>query len=484
MDKSFNLTEFSLKKQTSSPGHRDGGVAGPELLLGALDLREFVDHLERCGELQRITAGVATDLEIARITERVSKASGPALLFTSPQPGVGAVLTNLFGSSRRTAWALGAADGDLVALVERLAVLLATAGPGSAAERLGRLCAGQSPPIAAPRWQEVVGMPQELPALRSWPDEEGFYLTLPLVVTRHPENGTLNWGLYRVQLAADGALLIHWKDGSGAAEHARAWAARGAAMPVAVVLGAPPLLLWAASAPLPPGVDEAAFAGLLAGAPLPLSSCTRFDLPVPAVAEGVIEGTVAPGDVGREGPFGNHTGGYAPAAAVPRLNVAVMHRRRDLLCPATVVGPPPMEDCYLAAATARLFLPLLRVDLPEIVDLAMPLEGIFHGCALIAANCGPGEGRELLQRLRRTALLRSSRLLILFAGGVNVHDPAAAFWVALNAVEAQRDIALCAAGIDIDATHALPHPLCPDPEIVNRVARRAGEYGLPSEWFT
>lgn len=448
----------------------------------AFDLRKFIEHLSRIGELHTVAAPVALELEIARITDRVSKAHGPALLFQSPLPPSLPLLTNLFGSPRRAAWVLGMENEDLSPLIERLTLLL-QGESGSAAQRLEALCRVIKPILAPPSWQEGAAVLAELPFLRSWPDDGGSYLTLPLVVTRHPESGALNWGIYRVQRHPDGNLLIHWKDSSGAAAHALAWQERGEPMPVAIVLGAPPALLWAAAAPLPPGVDEAAFVGLLAGEALPLSRCVTLDLLVPAVAEAVLEGYVTPGDLGLEGPFGNHSGSYAPATLVPRWRLTALHRRRDGCCPATVVGPPPMEDCYLAALTPQLFLPLLRIDYPEIVALAMPIEGIFHGCALVAADPG-GDGAGLLARLRHSDLLRRSRLLILFAPEMDVHDCAAAFWRALNAVDPQRDLTILPGiGLNIDASRPLPHALSPDPQIVTHVAARAGEYGLPASWF-
>jgi 4-hydroxy-3-polyprenylbenzoate decarboxylase len=448
----------------------------------AFDLRKFIEHLTLQHELHTVAVPVALELEIAGITDRVSKAHGPALLFRAPQPAALPLLTNLFGSPRRAAWALGVEEEDLSPLVARLTALL-HGGEGTAAQRLALLCQGVKPIFAPPCWQEVAAELAELPFLKSWPGDGGSYLTLPLVVTRHPESGARNWGIYRVQRHPDGTLLIHWKEGSGASLHARAWQERGEAMPVAIVLGAPPALLWAAAAPLPAGIDEAAFVGLLAGEPLPLSRCTTLDLLVPAVAEAVLEGYVAPGAVGREGPFGNHSGSYASATLVPRLHLSALHRRRDCCYPATVVGPPPMEDCYLAALTPRLFLPLLRVDLPEVVDLAMPLEGIFHGCALVAATVD-GNGAELLARLRATDLLRRSRLLILFGPTVNVHDYAEAFWRAVNAVDPQHDLVLLpGGGLNIDASRPPLRPLSPDPQIVARLAARAKEYGLPEAWL-
>jgi 4-hydroxy-3-polyprenylbenzoate decarboxylase len=452
------------------------------MLSYAFDLRKFIEHLSRKDEMHTVAAPVALELEIARITDRVSKAHGPALCFSAPQPAAFPILTNLFGSPRRAAWAMGMESEDLSPLIERLTLLL-TGVSGSAAQRLEILCRRIKPTLAPPSWQEISGVLAELPFLRSWPDDGGSYLTLPLVVTRHPESGALNWGIYRVQRHPDGSLLIHWKDSSGAAVHARAWQERGEPMPVAIVLGAPPALLWAAAAPLPPGVDEAAFVGLLAGEALPLSRCVSLDLLVPALAEAVLEGYVTPGDVGVEGPFGNHSGSYAPATVVPRLHLTALHRRCDGCCPATVVGPPPMEDCYLAALTPQLFLPLLRIDYPEIVALAMPMEGIFHGCALVAAD-PVGDGAGLLARLRHSDLLRRSRLLILFAPGVNVHDHSAAFWCALNVVDPQRDLTIVpGVGLSIDASRSTPRPLSPDPRIVAQVLARAGEYGLPESWF-
>ncbi|MDZ4185842.1 MAG: UbiD family decarboxylase [Desulfuromonadales bacterium] len=448
----------------------------------AFDLRKFIEHLSRKGELHTIAAPVALKLEIARITDRVSRAHGPALSFSAPQPTALPILTNLFGSPRRAAWALGMESEDLSLLIERLTTLLQEEN-GSVAQRLKNLCRAIKPILAPPCWQEMVGVLAELPFLQSWPDDGGSYLTLPLVVTCHPESGALNWGIYRVQRASDGSLLIHWKDSSGAAAHARAWQERGEPMPVAIVLGAPPALLWAAAAPLPAGVDEAAFLGLLAGESLPLSRCATIDLLVPAVAEAVLEGHVTPGDLGQEGPFGNHSGSYAPATLVPRLRLTALHRRRDGCIPATVVGPPPMEDCYLAALTPQIFLPLLRIDCPEVVALAMPLEGIFHGCALVAAD-PVVDGAGLLARLRHSDLLRRSHLLILFGPEVNVHDYAAAFWRALNSVDPQCDLTILPGiGLNIDASRPLPHALSPDPQIMTQVAARAGEYGLPASWF-
>jgi len=285
-----------------------------------------------------------------------------------------------------------------------------------------------------------------------------------------------------VQLCGRHSALIAWKPGSGAAQHHAAWQRRQEAMPVAIVLGAPPLLQWAAAAPLPPDLDEAALASLFSGESLALSQCDSCDLPVPASAEAVIEGTILPGASGLEGPFGNHTGTYSLPASVPRLELTTMYRRRDMFYPCTVVGPPPMEDCYLAEQTVRLFLPLLQCDLPQVVDLAMPLEGIFHGCALVAVH-GDDDGRELCAALRRTPLLHRSRLLVLVDGTVDVHDSSRVFWAALNRVQLQRDLYITADFMDIDARRGSASALAIAPQTLALLRCRRGEYGLPEQWL-
>lgn len=391
------------------------------------------------------------------------------------------MLTNLFGSSERAARALGGVPVESRA--QGLRQLLAVTAGASAAERLQRLVAAVPQQSVTPDWREATGDFSAIPALLSWPGDGGRSLTLPLIVTRHPESGVLNWGMYRVQLLDAHRAAICWRPESGAAQHHAAWRARGEAMPVAIVLGAPPALLWAAGAPLPATVDEADFVGLVTGTPLPLAGCESCDLSVPAVAEAVIEGTVAPDELVLAGPFGNHTGAYVAAAPAPVLRLTLMHQRRDLLYPCTVVGPPPMEDCYLAKVTERLLLPLMQCDLPQLVDLSMPLEGIFHGCALVAVQ-GDDAAGELCARLRRNALLRAARLIVLFDAATDVHDHSAAFWRVINRVQPERDLRLYPGALDIDARRLPQSPLLPDPDTARLLLRRGAAYGLPEHWLS
>lgn len=444
------------------------------------ELRCFLKCIDEQGELCRVKVAVDPYLEIAAITDRASKAGGPALCFDRPTGFTTPVLTNLFGTPQRAAWALGSAEIEPRA--DTLRALLAP-GHGPAAARLQRLCAAVPALNTAPAWRELQSNLDALPALHAWPGDGGRYLTLPLVVTRDPESGQVNWGMYRVQLLDSSSALIAWKPGSGAARHHAAWRARGMAMPVSIVLGAPPALLWAAGAQLPVTVDEAACVGLLTGSPLGMTSCESCNLPVPAAAEAVIEGTVATDEVLSEGPFGNHTGAYVPATAAPVFRLTVMHQRREMFYPCTVVGPPPMEDCYLARLTERLLLALVQCDLPQVVELSMPLEGIFHGCALVAVR-GDEPAIELCARLRQTELLRASRMIVLFDETTDVHHSSAAFWLALNRVRPERDLRVGAGCLDIDARRVPPAPLKEDPAIRVLLARRCREYGLPEQWFS
>ncbi|HAD03357.1 MAG: hypothetical protein A2091_01080 [Desulfuromonadales bacterium GWD2_61_12] len=455
-------------------------VAAPA---GALELRGFMQTLEAQGELQRIAATVDPHLEIAAITDRVCKGGGPALRFERVKGYSTPVLTNLFGSERRVAWALGAET--LAAAADRMARALAMAGPGGGVERLRRALA--APALLSPRAMGRVsgagGDLSLLPALQSWPGDGGRYLTLPLVFTRDPETGRGNCGMYRVQLIAGDRAAIHWRPTSDAARHHAAWTKRGEAMPVAIVLGGPPALLWAAGVPLPAGADETALAALLAGAPLPLSVCQNSDLVVPTACEAVLEGSVAPQATATEGPFGNHTGSYVPVSMAPLFRLHHLSRRADMLYPCTVVGPPPMEDCYLARATERILLPLLQVDLPEVVDVTMPLATIFHGCALVAVR-DAGDGRALLAALWRSLLLKGAKLLVLVDADCDLRRPDEVFWRVINGLDPQRDMVTVAGKIGIIATgRDLGPRVAVDAATAELVARRWQEYGLGGKVF-
>jgi 4-hydroxy-3-polyprenylbenzoate decarboxylase len=448
------------------------------------DLRSFLASLEDRGELHRVTAEVDPRLEIAAITDRVSKGvgGGRALLFERVRGHRFPVATNLFGSRQRTAWALGVEAVETIAA--RLGRELGTA-TGSADERLQAVLARPEfaplPATEAP-CREITEPTADfslLPALQAWPGDGGRFITLPQVFTRDPETGEPNCGMYRMQIFDGSTAGLHWRPGSDAARHHAAWRRRGKNMPVAVALGGDPALTYAAGTPLPPGIDEVAYAGFLRGTPVAMTPCRSCDLAVPAGAEFVIEGYVEPGEERLDGPFGNHTGSYAPPEPCPVFHLTGITRRREPIFPCTLVGPPPMEDCWLAKAGERLLLPLLRIDFPEIVDLNFPIETIFHGCALLSVRTAAGGGRELLRSLWKSRFFRSSRLLVLVAEGVDVQNPAQVYWQAVNRVDPERDVVIEAARVGIDATMIPPGGRVEaDVETELRVKRRWHEYGF------
>jgi 4-hydroxy-3-polyprenylbenzoate decarboxylase len=446
--------------------------------MGYRDLRGFLAKLQSTGELQTVEAEVDADLEIAAITDRQSKLAGggSGLLFRRVRGTPHPVATNLFGSPSRMAAALGVESlSELTPLMERL-----LADPAAApAPRT----------VADAPCQEVAEELADLgsyPFLKSWPEDGGRFITLPLVFTRDPESGRGNCGMYRVRLFDGQSAGIRWKPGSGGFEHHRKYLAAGAAMPVAIAVGVDPALTLAASLPLPEPFDELSLAGYLNGEPVEMARCLTSDLLVPAHAELVIEGRIEPGETRAEGRFGNHTGAYEQGEEVPLLRVTRITHRRDPICQATVVGPPPMEDCYLAKAAERLLLPLSRALCPEIVDISMPLEGIFHGCALVAIEKqSPGQGRRVLEALRGEGWLRKGKLLVVVDAGEPAGTLSGAFWQALNAVRFPDDLLVSGGLLGVDATRKLPEEggrgfqeLRQDPAVVAQVEARWREYGF------
>ncbi|MEZ4483579.1 MAG: UbiD family decarboxylase [Syntrophotaleaceae bacterium] len=449
------------------------------------DLLDFVALLEEKNELWRIAPEVDPHLEIAAITDRVCKgaAGRRALLFERVLGHELPVLTNLFGSHQRTAWAVGLEEADQ--LRHRLRDGLARHVDGLAADRFSRL-------LAEPNWQpqlvadgpcrEVVMDPpdlRQLPALHCWPGDGGRFLTQSSVFTRDPDNGRGNCGMYRVQLFGRDQATLRWRPDSGGARHLAAWEQRDEPMPVAIVLGGDPAAVYAACAPLPDGVDEMALAGWLRRRPLDMVPCLTNDLAVPAAAEIVIEGLVEPGNRRLEGPFGNHRGGYDPAAPAALLRVSAITHRQTPLFPAIVTGPPPMESGYLAKLSERLLLALLQTDFPHIVDINMPMETIFHGVTLLAVRRErDGDVAELARSLWSRKPLKQAKLLLFVDERTDVQDARGCFWRAINRVDTQRDLLHDGPRLAIDATRLSAQSLAPDPVVMARLERRWAEFGF------
>src|SRR5205809_6549952 len=441
------------------------------------DLRELVARLEQAGRLRRVAVPVSRDLEITEITDRVSK--GPAdqnvaLLFERVEGFDMPVLVNAFGAADRLALALGV--GHLDELGERVAKLLDVKLPGTFAERLRKLGTLFDLVKAGPRrvtdapCQEVVETERaslaSLPVLRCWPKDGGRYITLPRVFTRDPKTGTRNVGMYRLQVFDDRTLGMHWQTHKGGAEHQRValerttepgrggHAAPATTMPVAIALGGDPAMIYAASAPLPPGIDEVVFAGWLRGAGIELVPCRTIELEVPAQAEIVLGGYVDPAERRTEGPFGDHTGYDSLAREYPVFHLTALTRRARPIYPTTIVGRPPQEDYWLGKATERIFLPIMRLILPEIVDVNMPAEGVFHNLVIVSIRKRyPGHARKVMQALWGMGLLMLAKTIVVVSEHVNVHDLSEVAWRATGNIDPKRDLVILEGPMD-DLDHA------------------------------
>ena len=429
------------------------------------DLREFVAHLEKTGQLKRVRARVSRDLEIAVITDRVSKSPAErnqALLFESVEGFDTPVLINAFGSPERMAAALGVEH--LSELSARVAKLLDMRMPGSLFDKwrkLGDLFdvakAGPKHVRSAP-CQEIVETDRPslatLPVLRCWPGDAGRFITLPMVVTKDPLSGARNVGMYRLQVFDDRTLGMHWQIHKGSAEHQRLAEEQRTPMDVAIALGGDPASIFSASAPLPPGIDEMVFAGWLRGSGVPMVRCKTVDLEVPAEAEIVLEGTVDPAERRLEGPFGDHTGYYSLARDYPVFHVKAITRRRQPIYPTTIVGRPPQEDYWLGKATERIFLPIIRLMLPEVVDMNMPAEGIFHNLVIVSIKKRyPGQARKVMYALWGLGLMMLAKNILVVSEHVDVQNLSEVAWRATGNVDARRDIVIVDGPMD-DLDHA------------------------------
>jgi 4-hydroxy-3-polyprenylbenzoate decarboxylase len=429
------------------------------------DLREFVAHLEKHGQLRRVRARVSRDLEIAEITDRVSKGRGEsnqALLFEQVEGFDVPVLINAFGSPERMAAALGVEH--LSDLSARVAKLLDLRMPGSFFDKLRKLGdlfdvakAGPKRVRSAP-CQEVVETDQpslaSLPILRCWPGDAGRYITLPLVFTRDPITGARNVGMYRLQVHDERTLGMHWQTHKGSAEHERVAQEQGKPMEVAIALGGDPVSIYSGSAPLPPGIDEMVFAGWLRGSGVPMVACKTVDLEVPAEAEIVLEGHVDPAERRLEGPFGDHTGYYSLAREYPVFHLKAITRRKQPIYPTTIVGRPPQEDYWLGKATERIFLPIIRLLLPEVVDMNMPAEGVFHNLVIVSIKKRyPGQARKVMYALWGLGLMMLAKNIIVVSEHVDVHNLSEVAWRATGNIDPTRDL-LIVDGPSDDLDHA------------------------------
>jgi len=427
-------------------------------------LADFVQVLERAGELKRIAHPVKVELEITEIADRVMKGGGPALLFENVVGKQMPVLINAFGSHKRMALALGVPDIEDIA--RDIARLIQTKPPKSFKDKfhlLGELIklAGIPPKLVKEGpCQEVIKQEPDLnmlPVLTCWPGDAGPFITLPMVFSKDPVKGTRNVGLYRMQIFDQRTTGMHWHLHKVGARHYQQQKEKTGRLDLAVCLGGDPAMIYAATAPLPDQIDEILFAGFLRKKGIELIKCATVDVEVPANSDIVVEGYVDPTEpLRREGPFGDHTGFYSLADDYPAFHVTCITHRKNPIYPTTIVGRPPMEDAYLGKATERIFLPLLRVTLPEIVDMNLPVHGVFHNLAIISIKKEyPAHARKVMHALWGLGQMMFTKILIVVDHDVNVHDLSEVTWIAGNHIDPKRDTIFVEGPVDV-LDHAAP----------------------------
>ena len=473
------------------------------------DLREFVRRLRAAGELIEVSAPVDAYLEITEIADRVMKSGGPALLFTNVIGSDLPLLINQFGSERRMGMALRTDNLDQIAgRIQDLLEFQPPQGLLEKAKALGKLkdLASWPPKIVKSGSCQDVWLPAPdldlLPILTCWPDDGGPFITLPLVFSKDPRTGLRNCGMYRIQKVDKTTAMMHWQIHKDGAAHLRDSQGR---VPVAVAIGSDPAVTYAATAPLPPNLDEMMLAGFIRGKAVEMVRCRTVDVEVPADAEIVLEGYVDATDLRPEGPFGDHTGFYTPVDDYPTFHITGMSMRRDAIYSTTVVGIPPMEDFWLGKATERIFLPLIKVTMPDLVDLHFPPEGTFHNCVIVSVKKRyPGHAKKLMNAIWGAGLMSLTRCIIVVDHDVNVHDMSAVAFHAFSNVDVGRDMLVTEGPVDaldhaapyfalgskvgFDATRKLPGEgiVRPWPEearmsvdVRDRVSERWRELGIP-----
>ncbi len=414
------------------------------------DLQDFVRALERSGELKRVRASVDPHLEVTGIVQRLIKNKGPAVLFENPSTGAMPLLMNLFGTESRMCQALGVKSLDEIGA--RIGDLLKPEMPqgiGGFRDALAKAAGLRTVPPKhvkkAPVHERVLRGDQVdlnlLPGITSWPDDGGVFLNLGLTHTKHPETGARNLGMYRLQQQDSRTVSLHWQIHKDSTSHAAIAERRGERLPVAIAFGCPPAVTYAASAPLPGDIDEYLFAGFLQRDRVDLVDCLSVPLQVPANAQVVLEGWVEPGQRLPEGPFGDHTGFYTPVEPFPYLHVDVMTMREKPIYQSIIVGRPPQEDGPLGKATERIFLPLIKLTVPEIVDYDLPEAGVFHNCCIVSIDKRfPKHAHKVMNAIWGAGLLSLSKLVIVVDSDCDVHDYNEVAWRAFGNVDYSHDV--------------------------------------------
>ena len=422
------------------------------------DLREFVGALEKAGELKRISLEVDPYLEITEFADRSVKNGGPAFLFENPKGSKVPLLVNAFASMKRMEIALGVGNVDEIAnriteflelrmpqgLLNKLKMLPKLAEVGSFFPKI----------VSSGPCKEVIKHEnfslKDYPVLHCWPQDGGPFITLPLVFSKNPATGKRNCGMYRMQVYDERTTGMHWQTHKQGAEHHRRLIAEGKKrMDVAVAIGSDPATMYSAILPLPPDLDEMMIAGFLRGKPVEMVKCETSDIEVPANAEIVLEGYLELGESRSEGPFGDHTGFYSLEEDYPVFHVTCVTQRKNPIYATTIVGPPPMEDFYMGKAIERIFLPLMRMQLPEVRDICMPAEGIFHNLILISIRKSyPGHARKVMHAIWGLGQAMFSKCIVVVDEDVDVQNVSEVAWKALNNIDPERDIQFVMGPVD------------------------------------
>ena len=434
-----------------------------------LNINEFITALEQEGELKRIQEEVDPHLEITELADRAVKSGGPALLFENPRNSEIPVLINSFASDSKMRIALETSDVNDIA--RRISEYLEFGVPKGITNKLKGLAKLAEVRKFLPRsvrsgkCQQVVmndGFSlHDYPVLTCWPQDGGPFITLPLVFSRNPVSGKRNCGMYRMQVYDERTTGMHWQTHKQGAEHYRRLSQEGqqTRMDVAVAIGSDPATMFSAILPLPPDLDEMLFAGFLRNKSVEMVPCKTVDLEVPANAEIVLEGHVILGELRTEGPFGDHTGYYSLEDEYPVFHVDCITQRKKPVYATTIVGKPPMEDYFMGKAIERMFLPLLRLQLPEITDMAMPAEGVFHNLILISIRKSyPGQARKVMNAIWGTGQAMFSKCIVIVDHDVDVQNCSETAWRALNNIDPERDIQFTMGPIDsLDHASRLPN---------------------------
>ncbi|OGW84185.1 MAG: menaquinone biosynthesis decarboxylase [Omnitrophica bacterium GWA2_52_8] len=484
------------------------------------NLQSFIRELQKKGELAEISAEVDPVLEITDIYDRIVKKNGPALKFNRVKGSDMPVVINLFGSLSRMSSALGVSDiEEIAARIESFTEMKVPAGIIEKIKTIPKLGELQTlaPKIikSAPCQQVVIRagegpMLDKLPVLQCWPDDGGRFITFPLVITRHPESQKRNVGLYRMHVYDNQTTGMHWQIHKDGAEHFRRLA-KGSRrrMEVAVAIGTDPVTMFSAACPMPPGMDELMLAGFIRRESVELVRCKTVDLEVPAEAEIVLEGYVEEGEMRTEGPFGDHTGFYSRAKEFPVFHVTCMTHRKNPVYVTTVVGRPPMEDCHMGKAIERIFLPLIKKQLPEIVDMNLPWEGCFHNLMVVSIRKSyPDQAKKVMHAIWGLGQMMFSKCIVVLDEDANIQDAHEVAWRAFNNVDPKRDIVFVEGPVDeldhsasrdflgskmgIDATRKSaeegmmrpwPEDMKMTQEVKQTVTRRWIEYGLDPKYL-